>query len=142
MTSNNLKRRIFLQRCQLEHLRYLLWRSSSPTFKCPTFNEEFLPLIFLIMSHVFLTDDLEFNLDTYCRQDARLLCLIVRRAFARAILNFDRFSWVGLRLNCLRTDFRSTIAFLQSSLNHGLFRCFGFVEVRGIVSQQPNKVKK
>ena len=44
------------------------------------------------MSHVFLTDDLEFNLDTYCRQDARLLCFIVRRALARAILNFERFS--------------------------------------------------
>ena len=83
------------------------------------------------MSQVFLTDDLEFNLDTYCRQDARLLCLIVRHAFARAILNFERFSWVGLRLNCLRTDFRSAIAFLQSSLNHSLFGCFEFVEVRG-----------
>ena len=84
------------------------------------------------MSQVFLTDDLEFNLDTYCRQDARLLGLIVRRAFARAILNFERFSWVGLRLNCPRTDFRSCIAFLQSALNHGLFGCFGSVEVRGI----------
>ena len=106
--------------------------TSSPTFKCPTFNEDFLPLIFRIMSHVFLTDDLEFSLDTYCLQDAHLLCLIVRRALARAILNFERFSWVGLRLNFLKKDFRSAIAFLQSSLNHGLFGCFGFVEVRGI----------
>ena len=40
------------------------------------------------MSHVFLTDDLEFNLDTYCLQDARLLCLIVLRAFALAILKY------------------------------------------------------
>ena len=86
--------------------------TSSPTFKCPTLNEEFLPLTFWIMSHVFFTDDLEFNLDTYCRQDARLLCLIVRRTFARAILNFARFSWVGLRLNCPRKNFRS------ASCNH------------------------
>ena len=64
---------------------------SSPAFKCPTFNEV-LQLIFRIMSIVFLTDDLEFNLDTYCLQDASLLCFIVRRALARAILNFERFS--------------------------------------------------
>ena len=58
------------------------------------------------MSHVFLTDDLEFNLDTYCHQDASLLCLIVRRALARAILNFERFSWVGLKLSPSRTGGR------------------------------------
>ena len=43
------------------------------------------------MSHVFLTDDLEFNLETYCLQDARLPCLIVLRAFALAILSIHDF---------------------------------------------------
>ena len=115
MLSNNLKKRISLQRCRLRHaISALEVTTSLPTFKCPTFSEEFLPFIILIISLVFLTDDLEYNLDTYCRQDVRLLCFIAQRAFARAILNFKRFSWVGLRLNCLTTDFRSAIAFLQS----------------------------
>ena len=42
----------------------------------------FFEVVIPSMSHVFLTDDLEFNLDTYCLQDARLICLIVLRAYA------------------------------------------------------------
>ena len=82
--------------------------------------ELLLPLIFLNISHVFLMDYLEFNLETYRRQDACLLCLIVLRAFARPILNLTWFSLVGLRTNCLTADLLVPINFLQFESNQGL----------------------
>ena len=55
----------------------------------------------------------------------------MRQALALCILTLFKFSFVGNLQNFARACFLCLIAFLQSSLYHGLF-FFGFVEVFGI----------
>ena len=65
-----------------------------------------LPWIFLTMSHTFLIDVREFNLETYCFQDLRFDSRIVRRAFARKTRKFSKFWCKGRALNCRKACFR------------------------------------
>ena len=53
------------------------------------------PLIFRTMSHTFLTDVRKLSFETYCCQDFRFDCHIVRRAFARNSRKLFRSSCEG-----------------------------------------------
>ena len=86
------------------------------------------------MSHTFLIEVREFNLETYCFQDFFLDSLIVRRAFARKIRLLFKFSCVGRLLNCRSAPLRCLLAVLQSSVNQGFLAFFDFVAVFGTVS--------
>ena len=83
------------------------------------------------MSHTFLIDVREINLETYCFQDLRFDSRIVRRA--RKTRKFSEFWCKGRALNCRKACFRFWIDVLRSSLNQGFFFFFDFVEVLGIV---------
>lgn len=69
----------------------------------------------------------------------RFFTLIVLRAFARKTLRFESVIGHGWFLNRFRACFRSIIAFLHSSLNHGLRSIRGSFDVFGIVCSAIDK---
>ena len=69
------------------------------------------------MSHTFLIDVREFNLETYCFQNLRFDSRIVRRAFTRKTRKFSKF-WCKVAAGLSTYDFST----LYTTLPHDLIR--------------------
>ena len=92
-----------------------------------------LPLILRTMSQHFFIDVLAFNFDTYSCQLFFLLARMTCLALALFIRYSCKFAFVGDLLNTLRDLFRSKIASLHSSENHGFCGILGLGYDFGIV---------
>ena len=93
-----------------------------------------LPLILWTMSQHFFIDVLAFSLDTYSCQLFLLLARMTCLALALFIRYSCKFVFVGDLLKTLRDIFRSNIASLHSSENHGFCGFLGLGVDFGIVS--------
>ena len=93
-----------------------------------------LPLIFSTIFQTLFIGVWQFNLETKLRQEVRWICFNVLRAFALKMRKLSKLSDLGCFTNCRSAFFRFLMAPLQSSLNHCLPGCFGYVVVFRMVS--------